>query len=245
MTTKHYAIIAILLTSSYALGCARRGEEPKAEATALNVTHWTEKSELYMEYPPLVAGQSALFAVHLTKLDDFNALNAGTHAIEFVPESGGAPTVLRGSPPSRPGAFRVEGKPPAAGKYRWALLIEAPGLVDRHELGTAVVFGDEASAKAEAEKHPGDDPAAIAYLKEQQWTNEFATARVVEAEFRSAIRVPAEIEARSPGAKPSSRRQRPADLSRHHSCPSARRSVPAKRWDASSPDWPMLRITPR
>jgi len=38
-----------------------------------------------------------------------------------------------------------------------------------------------------------DDPAAIAYLKEQQWTNEFATARVVEADLRSSVRVPAEI----------------------------------------------------
>src|SRR5262245_6465075 len=98
MTTRQYVIIGILLTGSHALGCARRGEEPKAEATTLNVTHGTEKSELYMEYPPLVAGHSALFAVHLTKLDDFKALNEGTPSIEFVAESGGAPTVVRGSP---------------------------------------------------------------------------------------------------------------------------------------------------
>jgi len=199
MTTKHYTIIAILLTSYYALGCSRRGGEPKAEAITLNMTHWTEKSELYMEYPPLVTGQLALFAVHLTKLDDFKALNAGTPSIEFVAENGGTRTVLPGSPPSRPGAFRVEGKPPAAGRYRWALVVEAPGLVDRHELGTTTVFGDEVAAKAEAEKHPTDDQAAIAYLKEQQWTNEFATARVVEAELRSSVRVPAEIQPLSGG----------------------------------------------
>ena len=38
-----------------------------------------------------------------------------------------------------------------------------------------------------------DDAAAIAYLKEQQWTNAFATARVVEAEVRASIRVPATV----------------------------------------------------
>ena len=96
--------------------CARPGDAPKAEPATLNVTDWTAKTELYMEYPPLVAGQSARFAVHLTKLDDFKALNAGTPSIELTPERGGAPTVLRGSPPSRPGAFRVDGTPPAAGR---------------------------------------------------------------------------------------------------------------------------------
>ena len=46
---------------------------------------------------------------------------------------------------------------------------------------------------ADAEKRPEKDPAAIAYLKEQQWTNTFATALVREGEVRTSIRVPAAI----------------------------------------------------
>ncbi|MGE5836383.1 MAG: efflux RND transporter periplasmic adaptor subunit, partial [Acidobacteriota bacterium] len=98
-----------------------------------------------------------------------------------------------GPPPSRPGAFRVEETAPAAGRYRWALVLESPGLSDRHDLGTISVFGDERAAIADAESHAKDDPAAIAYLKEQQWTNPFATAQVQEAEFRTAVRAPATI----------------------------------------------------
>ncbi|MBI3490873.1 MAG: efflux RND transporter periplasmic adaptor subunit [Acidobacteria bacterium] len=199
MTMTMRAHAAIWITMVGTLACARPGDAPKAEPATLNVTDWTANTELYMEYPPLVAAQSARFAVHLTKLDDFKALNAGTPSIEFTPERGGAPAVLRGSPPSRPGAFRVDGAPPAAGRYRWALTIDAPGLTDRHELGTVTVFPDEASAKAEVEKRPADDPAAIAYLKEQQWTNEFATAPVHEGELRTSIRVPASIEPLSGG----------------------------------------------
>jgi RND family efflux transporter MFP subunit len=56
------------------------------------------------------------------------------------------------------------------------------------------VFADEPTANADAEKRPADDPSAIAYPKEQQWTNEFATERVREVELRTAIRVPAVIE---------------------------------------------------
>jgi RND family efflux transporter MFP subunit len=165
----------------------------------LNITDWTEKTELYMEYPPLVAGRTALFAVHLTRLADFQPLTAGRPRIEFTPESGGAAKVIPGSEPSRPGAFRVEGAPPAPGRYGWALLIEAPGLADRHELGSITIHADQQSANADAEKHPGDDPSAIAYLKEQQWTNAFATAQVREVELRSSLRVPAALEPVSGG----------------------------------------------
>jgi RND family efflux transporter MFP subunit len=159
----------------------------------LNVTSWTDKTELYMEYPPLVTGQTVRFAVHLTKMGDFSALNAGRPSIQMTPESGGAAVTLPGSEPLRPGAFRVEGTLPAPGRYTWALLVDAPGLSDRHELGEATVFADEKEAVADAEKRPPEDPAAIAYLKEQQWTNEFGTAPVAEAELRSSVRVPASV----------------------------------------------------
>src|SRR4030095_11521823 len=54
-------------------------------------------------------------------------------------------------------------------------------------------FADQASANADAEKHGADDPAAISYLKEQQWTNPFATVLVRDGEVRSSIRVPATV----------------------------------------------------
>ena len=101
---------------------------------------------------------------------------------------------MPGSDALRPGAFRVEGKLPSAGRYRWALLVNAPGLTDRHDLGVATVFPDRQAGIADAEKQPESDAAAISYLKEQQWTNPFATVQVMEGDVRSAIRVPAGIE---------------------------------------------------
>jgi RND family efflux transporter MFP subunit len=65
--------------------------------------------------------------------------------------------------------------------------------MDHHALGTATVFGDQASANAEAEKGSSEDAAAISYLKEQQWTNEFATALVSETDVRLSVRAPATV----------------------------------------------------
>jgi RND family efflux transporter MFP subunit len=193
MTRRQALIIGTAVATAAVVACDRNGIT-KPETPSLNVTDWTSKTELYMEYPPLVAGQPALFAVHLTKLDDFRALDGGRLRLEFTPEHGGAPTALKGAEPSRPGAFRVEGAPPAAGSYLWALLVDAPGLTDRHDLGRVTVFPDEPSAIADAVNRQNDDPAAIAYLKEQQWTNEFATTQVRKQDLRTAVRVPAAIE---------------------------------------------------
>jgi len=187
-------ILTLMAISVLAASCNRQPAPAAPEAPTLDVTSWTDKSELFMEYPPLVAGETVRFAVHLTRLGDFSALNAGRPRIEMTPESGGAPVTLPGSEPLRPGAFRVEGTLPPAGRYRWALLLQAPGLDDRHDLGTAVVFADQASAVADAEKRPEGDPAAITYLKEQQWTNPFATVVVREGDLRRSVRVPAAIQ---------------------------------------------------
>lgn len=183
----------IVFIAALAAACARQAEQPPPEVPTLDVTNWTEKTELFMEYPPLVAGQNALFAVHLTRLSDFSAMTAGRPRLEFAPETGGTPNVLQGMEPSRPGVFRVEGAPPQPGRYRWALVIEAPDLSDRHDLGLVTVFGDQEAAVADAERRPEEDPAAITYLKEPQWTIGFGTVVVQEAELRRGIRVPAVI----------------------------------------------------
>ena len=122
------------------------------ELPTLDVTSWTDQSELFMEYPPLVAAQTVRFAVHLTRLSDFSALErrAPAHRDDARARRRRGHAARHASR-LRPGAFRVEGRLPPAGRYRWALIVDAPGLADRHDLGVATVFADQAAAVADAE----------------------------------------------------------------------------------------------
>lgn len=192
MRSPHSFLVALILIGL--AGCSRSGNPAPAEDEfpTLSVTHWTDKTELFMEYPPPVAGRTSLFAVHLTTMADFKAISEGNASIEFTPESGGTAKTLVGPKPSRPGVFRVEDVPPPPGRYRWALLVETPGLSDRHDLGSITVFPDEAAAVAGVPAEQSD-PAAISYLKEQQWTNDFATSLVSETEIRMSVRAPATV----------------------------------------------------
>src|SRR5215203_6211116 len=128
MRSRHICAVVMIAAVATTAACRQRAEPATAEheAPTLDVTSWTDKTELFMEYPPLVTGQSARFAVHLTTLDDFKALNAGKPSVTFSPEAGGAATVFAGTPPLRPGAFRVEGVPPAAGRHQWVLTVDPP-----------------------------------------------------------------------------------------------------------------------
>lgn len=189
--TLRFAVILVLASSA---ACGRQPDAVvEQELPTLDVTHWTERTELFMEYPPLVVGRKALFAVHLTTLGDFKPVTDGRARVEFTPESGGQGKELVGPGPSRPGAFRVEDVPPGPGRYRWALVLEGGTTSDRHDLGTVTVFGDVAGALAKPDAGPAEDPTAIAYLKEQQWTNAFATAAVQDVEVRGSIRAPATV----------------------------------------------------
>ena len=123
MTTR---FVLTLLMLAALTGCRATGTAPRPpDEHTLDVTSGrTSSSSSWI--PAAHHGKTVRFAVHLTRLADFSALNAGRPSIELTPESGGSPTTLAGSDPLRPGAFRVEGQLPPAGRYRWALVVNAP-----------------------------------------------------------------------------------------------------------------------
>src|SRR5262249_23674640 len=140
MMRKRPAVYRAAMLAAVVSGGSRASVPAASGSPTLKVTHWTDRTELYMEYPPLAAGRTALFAVHLTTLVDFTPVSAGRARVEFTPDTGGQSTTIEGPPPSRPGAFRVEGAPPAAGRYRRAPVLDSPRLSHRHHLGAGPVF---------------------------------------------------------------------------------------------------------
>ena len=209
------SLFSTLLIAILAAGC-NRSEAPEAapeEPEALSVTRWTEKTELFAEYPPLAVGSTSRFAIHLTRLDGFKALTEGN--VEVRLEGGSAqPEVFRVDAPSRPGIFGVDVKPTHAGKRQLVIVLKATGLNDEHRVGDVDVHPNAEAARAAAPAG-GEDAPGISFLKEQQWSLDFGTALVKEQAVRESIRVPARLEARPGGA---------ADVVGPH-----RRSVDARR----------------
>lgn len=191
----------ITLVAFGAIGCGRPAPTPQAAAEdreALSVTKWTDRTELFAEYPALVAGETSRFAIHLTRLEPFAAVIEGR--VSVVLSGGSAPAeTFQVQGPSRPGIFGVDVKPAHAGRRDLAISLESGPLKDEHRVGTVEVFRDAAAARAASS---GEEEAApgISFLKEQQWSLDFGTALVREDAVKESIAVPARLEPRPDGA---------------------------------------------
>jgi membrane fusion protein, heavy metal efflux system len=195
---KHLCSILVLAVA--AGGCGRSAVPAAApeEPDPLSVTRWTDKTELFAEYPPLAAGGTSRFAIHLTRLDSFKAVTEGN--VEVRLQGGaGQPETFRVDAPSRPGIFGVDVKPAQAGKRELVIVLKASGLSDEHRVGEVDVYPNAEAARA-ATGGAGEDTPGISFLKEQQWSLDFRTAVVKEQAVRESIRVPARVEARPGGA---------------------------------------------
>lgn len=169
------------------------GHEPGAIA----VTHFTEATELFVEFPPLVVGEQSGYAAHLTRLDDFQPVGEGRVTVKL--SGGGQPEeTFSVDEPSTPGIFRPVAEPAQAGERSVTLILESPGLNATHELGTYRVFPDQDSAAA---AQPAEEAAAdeIGFLKEQQWKVEFATAEIERRKLRASVTATGLIKARKDG----------------------------------------------
>jgi membrane fusion protein, heavy metal efflux system len=164
-------------------------------AAAISATRWTEKTELFLEYPPLVAGEVSRFSVHLTELGGFKPLTEGRVVVELRSSDGSKETFSTDAP-SRPGIFGLDVKPAKPGAGALFISLESPTIQDSHEVGAVKIFADPEEAARSAE---GPEVEAISFLKEQQWTLDFATAVVSERPLRESLRVPAEVRPRTGG----------------------------------------------
>lgn len=187
--------ILIIILSVVAMTGCRRNAAPVAEAPdegpePLSVTRWTDHTELFAEYPSLVAGQTSRLAIHLTTLDPFKAVTDGTLEVQLRSADGQVES-FSAKGPSRPGIFGVDVTPARAGKRDLIIAWRSSAMSDTHHAGSVDVFGDAAAAAAAAPTQAGGE--AISFLKEQQWTLDFATAVVQAKPLRASLRVPGEL----------------------------------------------------
>jgi RND family efflux transporter MFP subunit len=190
---------ACLLLLIAALGC--RNQEPMTSEAAEpeprpeSFTNWTTKTELFVEYPPLIVGQTSRFAIHLTRLDTFKPIGQGRVEVRLAPATG-TTEIFATDTPSRPGIFGVNVEPSHSGEYRVSIHLEGEGISDVHDLGQV---GSSATTAEAIHEHGPQTVETIAFLKEQQWTLDFATAIVEERQLRSSLWAPAEVIPRSGG----------------------------------------------
>ncbi|WP_028886219.1 efflux RND transporter periplasmic adaptor subunit [Teredinibacter turnerae] len=177
---------------SYAGGGHPHGEERGAEShgdhvghsdePALVYTHYTDTTELFVEFPPLVVGEPSTFVAHFTRMDNFKPLTSGVLDIHLKQNNKTAAR-FRVKSPARTGIFLPDVTAKKAGKYQLLLEVRDGDLHAIHDLGEVTVFPDSASVTIDQDEAEGE----INYLKEQQWVNPFAIVQTQARPLRRSV----------------------------------------------------------
>ena len=156
----------------------------------LSFTVWTKKSELFVEFPPLIIGIESRFAAHFSEMKYFKAIEDGEVLVRLK-KGDQVVTENRTSAPASPGIFRPTLTAPEAGNYDLEFILTTSLLSDTITISGITIYPNEASAIAANPLVPKRDE--IPFLKEQTWKIDFAIEQVKRQAICEVIHTSGEI----------------------------------------------------
>jgi len=193
---KYIPPLLITFIAVFFFGCNKHSdnhhghEHEEAGLSPLVITMYSGKTELFVEFKPLIVGETSNFAAHFTILGDhFLPLIKGKVTLSLVIGDSGIRTVADSS--SSPGIFRLALQPKMAGKGSLVFDIETPDYTDQITIDNIVVFAN--AAEAMAAEVSADNANDIAYSKEQAWKVEFANVVAQKETFNNIIKTSGQI----------------------------------------------------
>ena len=115
---------------------------------AIAITLWTERTELFMEYPVLIIDEEAEFLAHLTDLRDFSPVIEGKLVCTFKKPDGTTVRVTA-ERPSRPGIFIPVVTFSEPGVYAMELRLVGPQVEDLIHVADVQVYRSASEAPHE------------------------------------------------------------------------------------------------
>lgn len=188
--------ISILLILGFVIGSCQEQvvEEHDLGIDGYTQSHtvWTDKTELFVEYSPLITGETSEFISHFTEMNHFKAFTQGQVTVSLIKGKNGIRHTV--DAPSSPGIFRPSLKPKEAGIYTLVFEITSGEIYDKITIENVEVYAsvDELKKKVKAED---EDPNKITFLKEQAWKMDFANAPVLKQDLYNVVKSSGDIQA--------------------------------------------------
>ena len=146
-------------------------------------TLFSDSTEFFVEYSPLILNEKSDFLIHLTRLGNFKpALNGQVSII--IGDQGVKTTKI-----FSPGIFKLRFQPKTSGKFAIKLKFELNNQIEE-VIDSVIIFKNQEETRNIAQE---EVPGAISFLKEQVWTNNFMVKRVSVAPFESVVKASGEM----------------------------------------------------
>jgi cobalt-zinc-cadmium efflux system membrane fusion protein len=160
------------------------------EPESLAYTLYTDKTELFVEFKPLIVGKTSKFAAHFTQLGkEFKAVTEGSVTVSLIGNK--KQPIDKAEKPSSPGIFRLALNPENSGTFQLVFDIQAKEFSDKIMIENLTVYPDTKTAlENQQEQTIGEE---IIYLKEQAWKINFANMKVKRESFTEIIKTTGQI----------------------------------------------------
>ncbi|HUF88437.1 MAG TPA: efflux RND transporter periplasmic adaptor subunit [Gemmatimonadota bacterium] len=193
---RHLQLMPLLLACMAPVSaCGSREATEEREHPSVVITQWNDSTELFLEYPHLLAGEATgNWAIHLSDMETFKPITEGTLTVAFR-RAGRETKSFTLNAPARDGIYLLDPVIEESGTYEVRLSLDGPQARSVHTLPAVEVFPDVSALPDEEEEEGG----AIAFLKEQQWKIPFAVRPAAEMDVARTVVVPGEIIARDGG----------------------------------------------
>ena len=159
------------------------GSHVGEEIPRLSHTIWTDKTELFVEFPALIVGNGSGFAAHFTVLDKHQPVRKGSVTVSLIKGDKGIRNTAEA--PSSPGIFSPTIEPKEAGSYQLVFELKTPDYSDKITIDNVTVYAN--TDKAINALGVAEDDGSISFLKEQAWKIDFQTAPVISGEIYDVI----------------------------------------------------------
>jgi membrane fusion protein, heavy metal efflux system len=190
------ACLAALLMPLSLAACGRddtTAEEAHAHGGGgIVVTDFTDATELFVEFRPLVTGKRRRFDAHLTWLDTYDPVTQGTLTAELTWPDGKIDRA-RAGPSDVEGIFRPLLTASRSGKARLRLVLDSRRGASAHDLGEVTVHATSEKA-AEATPEEAEIEGAIAFTKEIQWRIPFMTGLAAITDVAETLPVTVDVQ---------------------------------------------------
>ena len=178
-------ILAIMVS------CNKKEEQPEAqELEPIAYTLYTENSELFVEFKPLVVGQTSKFSAHFTVIGEtFTALTDAKITVSLITNGKGIRNSI--DAPASPGIFRLALNPTTPGTGKLVFDIITKTYTDKIVIDNVTIYPDMKTAMSQQPPH--SESGDISYLKEQAWKVEFANQPVKKQPFNNVIKTSGQL----------------------------------------------------
>lgn len=168
------------------------------ERPMLSFTHWTDKTELFLEIPILIKGLESTAALHVTALEGFKPVTDGSVQVLLKEAISTSMERFESTHVTKPGIFKPIIKPAASGTRMMIIEIKTPAFTIEHHLGEVTIY-DNIETALSAHAAESEEKNRITFLKEQQWLIEFDTHKTQKKLFQHSIPTTATIVPRMGG----------------------------------------------